>query len=344
VGPLVATCWTLEFAAVPVAFLAMLIKSADDKSGDLLTLETLLGRRDLSSARARLIRREIGSIRAGAKAERDAAYQIDFYLRDAPNMMAIHDLRIAYADRVAQIDHLIINRGCDIWVCESKSFSEGVSINEHGEWCSYRRGKPYGIASPIEQNKHHIAVLKNILDGGQISLPKRLGLTVKPDLQSLILVSHSARIDRPKNALAVDGLDSVIKSDQLMTTIDRSVDQRMMKSVLKLIGLETLEKIARSLAALHKPLQVDWEARFGLSPQDEGVALVANGHPTADAAQGPGAGSREQCASCSGPLSAKVADYCRVNNTKFQGRLLCWRCQKSVRSRDAMPPARSRLA
>jgi hypothetical protein len=26
----------------------------------------------------------------------------------------------------------------EVWVCESKSFSQGVSINEHGEWSTWR--------------------------------------------------------------------------------------------------------------------------------------------------------------------------------------------------------------
>ena len=44
----------------------------------------------------------------------------------------IHDLRIECEGRVAQIDHLLIGRFLDIWVCETKNFSEGIAINEQG--------------------------------------------------------------------------------------------------------------------------------------------------------------------------------------------------------------------
>ena len=61
---------------------AMLLKTADDRSGDINALESLLGRRDLDARQRRAIQDEIWSIRLGVKAETDAAYQLDFDLRD----------------------------------------------------------------------------------------------------------------------------------------------------------------------------------------------------------------------------------------------------------------------
>ena len=48
--------------------------------------------------------------------------------------MVIHDLRLEVDGRVAQIDHLIIDRFLTVWVCESKHFAEGVGVDEHREW------------------------------------------------------------------------------------------------------------------------------------------------------------------------------------------------------------------
>jgi len=79
----------------------VLIKSADDKAVDIQTLETLLVRPDVTKATAKRIELEMTKIRAGAKAERDAAYQIDFYLRDGTNFAVIHDLRIEHGGRPA---------------------------------------------------------------------------------------------------------------------------------------------------------------------------------------------------------------------------------------------------
>ena len=82
-----------------------------------------------AETRAR-IDKEIRTIRAGAKGEAEAAYEIDFHFGASRNWAVIHDLRLQHQGMVAQIDHVLIGRAMDFWVCESKHFSEGVSINE----------------------------------------------------------------------------------------------------------------------------------------------------------------------------------------------------------------------
>jgi hypothetical protein len=42
------------------------------------------------------------------------------------------DLRIEHRGRVAQIDHLLINRWLDIFVLEPKNYDYGVKIREEG--------------------------------------------------------------------------------------------------------------------------------------------------------------------------------------------------------------------
>jgi len=123
----------------------LLIKSADDKQPQIDALEALLARSDVDAQTRRRIEQEVRMIRAGASGERDATYEIEFHLATNKNQMTIHDLRIECDGRVAQIDHLIINRLLDIWVCESKHFAEGVAINEHGEWVAFYGSRPQGI-------------------------------------------------------------------------------------------------------------------------------------------------------------------------------------------------------
>ena len=111
----------------------MQIKAADGRERDIAELERLLTVPNVESPTRRRIETEIRQIRAGAKGEHDAAYEIEFYFGASPNFATIHDLRIEVDGKVAQIDHLIINRMAEIYVCESKHFAEGVSVNEHGE-------------------------------------------------------------------------------------------------------------------------------------------------------------------------------------------------------------------
>ena len=243
----------------------MQIKSADGRRPDLLALEQLLHRPDVPRPTCKRIETEIRNTQAGERGERDAAYQIELYFGRSENWATIHDLRIEVDGLAAQIDHLLINRLAEVWVCESKSFAEGVSINEHGEWSRWWQGRQHGMASPIEQNRRHIHVLERAFELGLAPLPRRLGLlTMKPRLRSLVLVSNGARISRPKRM--VDGIDQVIKAEQLKTRLFDEFDKSPAYDLARVIGKEGLDHFARGLAALHRPAHVDWAARFGLLP------------------------------------------------------------------------------
>ncbi len=246
----------------------MLIKRADDPQPHIDTLTALLARPDLDARARDAIEQELRAIRAGARGEHDAAYEIEFRYADSPNIATIHDLRIECAGRVAQIDHLIINRILQVWVCESKHFAEGVSINAHGEWERFVGGRRQGMPSPLEQNQRHIAVLEEVIRRGLVPLPRRTGYTIRPEFRSLILVSNGARIVRPRRP--IEALDDVIKVERLQATIDEQLEREGMvrllgKAALKVVSPDALADLARGLAALHQPRGSDyWAARFGL--------------------------------------------------------------------------------
>ncbi len=317
----------------------MLIKSSDDKQPDLDVLRELLNRRAPDQATRGRIEREIRAIRAGAKGERDAAYEIEFQYGASQNVATMHDLRLECDGRVAQIDHLLITRLMEIWVCESKSFAEGVAINEHGEWSSYHQGKPRAVPSPIEQNRRHIAVLNDVFRKRLVKVPTRLGLPLQPRVRGLVLVANHARISRPKvkPGTEVAGLDTVIKCEQLEATISRANLERGVLDAARLISSETLERFARDLAALHRPSRVDWAARFGLAPTEPlpAVAFPLNrgAQPPAPAALRHGsAAPRASCRACGAWVSTRVVEYCEANRSRFRGEILCINCQRAFGS------------
>ena len=244
----------------------MLIRAATDRSQNLETLQSLLASPGITASTRALIDKEFRKIRAGAKGEAEAAYEIEFRHKASRNWVLIHDLRIEHQGRVAQIDRLLINRWLEIWVCESKHFSEGVAINEQGEFTGFFAGRPCGVPSPLEQSRKHVAVLQAVLGSSIIQLPTRLGLTLKPAIQSVMLVSKGARISRPKTKL--DGIERVIKSEQLRDLIERRVNEESAATTLlsmgKLVIPETLEDLAKQIAALHRPFTFDWAGMFGL--------------------------------------------------------------------------------
>ncbi|MBK8320828.1 MAG: NERD domain-containing protein [Betaproteobacteria bacterium] len=323
----------------------MIIKQADDKSKDIQTLQELAARTDATPDVRQRIEQEIRNIRSGMKGEAEAAFEMEFNYAASKNWMVIHDLRLECDGRVAQIDHLLINRFLEIYVCESKRFGEGIAINEHGEFAAFYGSKPYGVPSPIEQNKRHMSVLEAVFKVGQVAPPKRLGFTITPSLNGLVLVSKAARISRPKAKL--EGLEQVIKNDQLKARIDKDVDKdNNILTAAKIIGQDTLEDFARRLAAAHRPIAFNWSAKFGLSaiapppaPQptpapprkavETQVTAVADLEP-APAVAVEAKKSKLICHKCSAPVIYAVAKFCWFNKAKFGGNIYCKDCQTAV--------------
>ncbi len=229
----------------------MLIKEADDQAGVVQELERLSSGNGPEAKRAA---EELRIRKAGLKGESESAYLIDFDYAHSPNWAVIHDLRLEHRGRVAQIDHLLINRWMDVYVLETKHFHAGLKITLDGEFLRYNsfRNTYEGMASPLAQNERHIAVLREVM--ADIDLPVRLGIRIPPSFQSFVLVSPTARIDRAK------GFDSsrVIKADQLKDRIWKDMDDEntviSLLKATKIVSRETTEFVARQLAALHRPL------------------------------------------------------------------------------------------
>jgi hypothetical protein len=314
-------------------------KTADDKQPQVDALRVLLAREDLDRRTRKEIDDKIWAIRTGIAGEKQAAYEIDFHYADRKSFAVIHDLRIEFKGRVAQIDHVILNQVMDMWVCETKSFKEGVKIDARGEWYRYGGGRAHGMPSPIAQNRNHVTVLEDLFAHGAIAFPRRI-VTLKPSLLPVVLVSNEARVDRPgaRAAARIKGLDSVIKIEQLVQTIEARFDERHPIGVFaKLVSEDALGSIAAQLVALHRPAPVDGPARFGLQDVPRTESAGAPGPATPAALASP-RGERV-CASCGTAVSEKVAAYSLAHADRFGGAVLCWECQRKAPSTRRESPA-----
>lgn len=239
-----------------------------------------------------------------------------------------------YQGDVAQIDHLLISRFLEIYICESRRFGEGIAINEHGEFAAFYQGKPYGIPSPIEQNNRHQILMKRMFDAGEIETPSRAGLRIKPSYHSLILVSNSARIQRPKNGSGVEHLDRIIKNEHVHKKINKDTNEVSVSGLLgitKVIAPETLQTFAESLAALHQPLSRNWKARFGITdtaPPQPTTAPQPPKQPQTEAKPHTEYSAHLFCAGCKKAVTQNVAQFCWKNKARFQGKVYCYNCQR----------------
>jgi hypothetical protein len=243
----------------------MIIKTADDKQSDITVLGELQKRPDLTDAKRNALEKELKLLRAGMKGEAESAYLIDFDLKSSKMTAVIHDLRLDVKGRVAQVDHLLIHRTLTVFVLETKHFNSGMKITDDGEflrWNDYK--KTYeGMASPLAQNERHIDVLKDAFQ--TIEMPTRLGIRLSPTFESFVLVSQNARIDRSKK------FDSsrIIKADVLLKAIEKQLDSDGIMGTLgsmgRFVATETIEDVARKLVVLHRPIAINYRAKFGIT-------------------------------------------------------------------------------
>ena len=289
----------------------MILKERDSRTKDIAQLTELLSLTSTNRQKV-LIERKIDSIKKGESGEDDSAYYINFYFGDSKRWIVIHDLRIEFGGKTAQIDHLLINRLFDIYILESKNYRYGIKITTNGEFEAYYRERYIGIPSPIEQNRRHITLLSELIKKTDL-LPKRLAVPIRPRFFNYILVSPKAIIKRP--SLKKFDSSSVIKADTLKSVINENADTidgiSALSSIVKLSSFSTVEKFGRKLVALHRPATINWRKKYGIGPDER--RKPKKGY---------------YCAGCRAPISAKEAKFCWNNKSRFKGKAFCYKCQK----------------
>lgn len=304
----------------------MIIKKRDSKRAEIDELTTLLSV-PLPENKKFLIERELRFIKSGDQGENDAAYFIDFHFASSKRWAVIHDLRLEHRGKVAQIDHLLINRFFDIYVLESKNFSYGLKITDTGEFLVNNGKNYFAIESPIEQNKRHQIVLEQVIKKYDI-MPKRLGITLTPSFYCYVLVSPKSRVVRPDRSRFDTSM--VIKTDTLRTAIDKRVDE--MNSILvltaasKISSFEAVVEAAKRLAALHRPFKTNYRKRFGI--EDAGLSQTSTKRATDIQSS-----KQFYCFKCKKTITEQVAKFCWDNKQRFHGKAYCFDCQEAFSGR-----------
>lgn len=306
----------------------MVIKEKCPLDSDCRRLEELLVEEALTARQRQLIRDEISNLRAGERGEREAAYFIDFELRDSKNYAVLHDLRIEHKGRVAQIDHLIVGRLANAILIESKNISTGLRTNERGEFEVKTRFGWKGMASPVEQNKRHVDVLREFLEASEI-LPKRLGFQLMPEFYHWVLVPADCTF--AKNCARTD----IVKMDMFRGKFEDWINRKDPNEVIKMakvISPETLREFATRLASHHAPSSVDYRRKFGVAsptlPSRRRTVIPSRSARAENSLTSAATPEGEICARCSEQVERRVVQFCLANPAKFRGKVLCRSCQR----------------
>lgn len=296
----------------------MLLKSKDDIGPQLAELDELLGLR-VSATQREAIERERAMAQAGQRAEREAAFQIDFRLKDHKSWMVIHDLRLEHNGRPAQIDHLIFHPVTwDFYVVETKGIHTKLKI-EKGQWCYLQKSHGCGMANPVEQNARHIQVLREVLRDFNW-LPRTMGIPVVSRFINVVVVPPECLIRKESEHTWV------LHMDELVTKARWDVPWGSL--ALNLIHWhsgEDAESLGNKLVSLHHPFEINYRERFG-------IRALAQSRSTGTLAP-----ASQSCESCKGALSKAEASYCRTNRERFAGKMVYQKCQSYVPVENPQP-------
>ena len=239
----------------------MLFKDIDSKAEELNQLKNLLNLSKNPKQQA-LIKADLARVENGYKAEKDNAYYLDFKLKDSPRNIILHDIRIEHEGKVAQIDHIIINRG-GIEVLESKSFTGTLNIRGDGSLDVEYGKKVQTFPNPIEQNNRHSMILADFITKN-MELPanvKLLGLSV----ESTVLIN-------PKTTLTNNTLPKGFeRADSFTTHRTKQAEEMSVITVFKKVStmftIDRAKEIAEFLVKSHKPKTYDYAKKYPIKKE-----------------------------------------------------------------------------
>ena len=244
----------------------MIFKTIDLKEKEITQLKELLTKSKNPKQQA-LIRADLQRIENGYKAEKDNAYYLDFSFKDNPRNILLHDIRIEHNGKIAQIDHIIINR-LGIEILESKSFSGKLTIKDDGSLNVEYRNNVNTFPNPIEQNRRHEKILEEFLKEN-MELPKNLKLFGIP-ISSTVLIN-------PKTTITNDKLPKgFLRADSFKTDWDSRVDKigaiTLFKTIGKAISLDRAKDIANFLIKHHSPKSYNYSKKYPIKKEEEIVS------------------------------------------------------------------------
>lgn len=298
----------------------MIIKAKESIEPCIATLSSFLELPDVPATTKKKIEYEIAKMKRGFKGENECAFFLNGFVKDHPNRVVIHDLRIEDNGDVAQIDHLLINRSLDMFVLESKNYSHGFKILDNGEF-EYWNGKAYcGMASPVEQAKRQMEILKRYLAAHQI-FPTRMGISLSPNLDFFVLCAPKSRIVRPKKETPIS--QKVVKADLFKNMYKKIMDHTSFLSNLKgavnTVSKDTLVEIARNIAQGHVPLEKNYRAQFGITDEQVYGAPKVQEKPAEFKKSSPIPDAPPACPRCGSPMILRNATKGKNAGRSFWG-------------------------
>lgn len=304
----------------------MVIKPIDDKSKRQKLLTELITSPKLSADQKKWLKKELNIFNKGIRGEAEAAHYLDSYFKDNENHVLLHDLRLAVEDDVAQIDHLIISRGGNIYLIETKNYSGNLSINDHGEFTVQYDQDAFGVPSPLEQSRRHERILRKVF--ANLKITGRVDTDL--NFVHLVLMHPKAIIRRP--AASAFDTSFLLKADQFPTWHKNFIENRnasgFMSSLINLRSSSAIKEWGELIKGQHKPKGLLDLPEFiapkpieqkNSEPRKPDVSSQKNPHENSAVTTA----KQLICAHCGVKIDYAVRQYCWRNPARFNGLQYC---------------------
>ncbi len=246
------------------------LKHFNKENSQIKDLEELLKTCDETSRK--YIEQDIKKLKYGQIGENNVYYEL---INSFIPMICMHDLRLKYRGKIAQIDFLALTSKY-IYVIECKNLMGDISITQEGEFIRYMKNSQgkvvskQGMYSPIVQNERHINVIKEILSK-ELNYKNKLNR-----IESLVVTANPKTIINKKYAPKQIS-EKIIRHDQIIDKIKEHQNNRKIEWVFI---EEDMREIARCLSKFHREAKIDYDKKYSLSSSKDNIKTEDNYYNT----------------------------------------------------------------
>lgn len=232
-------------------------------------LRELLQKSD-SSAQKKLIQTDLKRIENGYKSEKENAYYLDFEFENSTHSIILHDIRLEYNGRTAQIDHIFIGR-TGVTLLESKSFTGELSIKDDGSLLVKYGNNINTYPNPIEQNNRHTQVLKELINDN-FDLQGNTKLLGGININSKVIINPKTTITNKKLPDDFERADSF--ATRRIKEINKMGVLKVLQTASKVMTIEKNIELAEFIIKNHKPIVFDYTKKYRMKTNQSDAGFV----------------------------------------------------------------------
>lgn len=305
----------------------MIYKKQDTKAEEIKILEEILIKTSSKLEKQR-VEVDLKTLKSGYFAEQDNAYYLDYYFEKSKNVILLHDIRLEYNGRVAQFDHIVLNR-LGIEILESKNFNGKLTIKDDGSLSVHYGTYTKTFPNPVEQNIRHIQFLKDFI-ANKFDTPSNTKLLGGVPISSKVLINPKTTITNKK---LPNGYE---RADSFCSMREKETDSISFFSAVKLLSsfmqMDKVKELAELIVKSHKPIRYDYLQKYKIRQQDikkDIKSLLQEAKPTHSCSKCQSInvyvangkyGYYFKCLDCGGNSAIKLSHkdkYCKVKISKF---------------------------